>query len=177
MKKAKKSHKKPLLVAGVIVLLIGVMAALYFVIQKDPAPANGQKTERDMIDYNPPTDEQKQAAETEKLNKNNTPSNPQPNNTTPTIAITSAEQDADRQLVVKTELAGSGWNKCTLMLKHNNQTITKEADVLYQPSFSTCMGFAVGASELADGEWNLTLTASKTDGTTATATKTTNVHL
>lgn len=46
---------------------------------------------------------------------------------------------------------------CTLTLTQGNRVITKKADIIQNPTSSTCMGFDVPTTELGSGRWGLTL--------------------
>lgn len=126
------------------------------------------------VDLSPPTDEEKDAGniQKEKLD-NDTNSTPADSGN---IAIKSIAKDPNNLIVVKTELTGTGWNECILTVTRGSNTITKKAGVLFQPTYSTCKGFAIDLNEFASGgDWNFSLVATKSDGNRGTAQKVFNV--
>jgi hypothetical protein len=74
------------------------------------------------------------------------------------ISILNAYQQSSGNLVVQTEIKGAGSGTCRLIIQKGTNSITKTAAVLFQPSFSTCEGFIIPASEFSEsGTWNLQL--------------------
>lgn len=117
------------------------------------------------INYNPPSNEEVQRAESDKVNNIEKPKTSD-NNQSNEVKIQEIYQDSDTgQVIVKTELYGSDWDTCTLTLNFNNMSVVKTAQTIYQQPYYSCMGFAVDSSEFKQsGEWKATLFVSKTSG-------------
>ena len=59
------------------------------------------------------------------------------------------------------QLVGSG--TCTLTLTSGSRTVTKTAEIVQNPSSSTCAGFDVPVAELGKGSWNIEIKVSSGD--------------
>jgi hypothetical protein len=78
---------------------------------------------------------------------------------TVSIKIINSYQQDSGDLIVQTSINGAGSGRCVLTLTKGSASINKSADLLYQPSFSTCKGFAVPIHEFPEGgTWSLKLT-------------------
>ncbi|HSW37363.1 MAG TPA: hypothetical protein VLG37_03290 [Candidatus Saccharimonadales bacterium] len=124
------------------------------------------------VNYGPPTDEEKQAGNQNPAKglDDSSPA-PQPTTSNNDVVISRASQDGPgKPLVVQTKLYGSGWKSCKLTLSQGQQKIVKTVDVLYQPEFSTCLGYSIEASEFSSsGTWYLVLEVTKSDGSNSAA--------
>jgi hypothetical protein len=76
-----------------------------------------------------------------------------------------AKTDNDA-LVVTTNLSSISSGTCTLTLTKGADTITKKAEVIYSPDYSTCAGFSIDLAELGKGTWNISLTVKTDSGKT-----------
>lgn len=157
-----KTKKTPLLIITALILIAGVALAINIMSR------NNRIEQNDNTNYGPATEEQKRAAEEKKISdevalQHDTPPISEP------VTIMSVEQDEQSRLIVKTKLPGADWQSCELLLTKGERTITKNADALFQPSFSTCLGFTLESTELESGTWDMQLTATKSDGTKETA--------
>ena len=97
--------------------------------------------------------EQSQPTTTDKTN-NNTGTIPTP--TADNISL-STQIESDGSLTVMTQLVNYSDGNCDLTVSNGNNLITKSAIVIYQPTFSTCAGFNIPASELGSGNWQISL--------------------
>lgn len=88
--------------------------------------------------------------------------------TAPLISEVKAKQE-NENVVVLTKLASVASGSCTLRITNGTTTHEQQAQVIYQPEFSSCAGFSVQKSALSSGIWNITLEA--TSGS-VTSTKT-----
>lgn len=59
------------------------------------------------------------------------------------------------------QLVGSG--SCDLTMTSGSKTITKTAEIVQNPSSSTCAGFDVPVSELGSGRWDIEIKVSSGD--------------
>jgi len=81
-----------------------------------------------------------------------------------------AQDSATGDIIVQTKLYDVTWTECTLILSMDNYKITRTADVLFSPGFSTCKGFDIKNSEIpASGIWTAALSAKQANGAVQTA--------
>jgi len=157
----KRSGKK-LLLALVGLLVVGCAVALALKPSSKPAATN-----------QPPTVDQKAEAQQQEDNaKVNRIEHPQTNNTASDQVIISevGQEDETQQVVVKTKLVGSGWSSCQVTFTKGSSAFSREAGVIFQPEYSSCLGFAVDASTFPSaGQWSVSLTAKKSDGSSQTS--------
>lgn len=171
--KQSRFSKKPLLIASLVIFVLASGGIALHLKNRARSENNGSQTPKEALNFSPPTDAEKQQVEENKTKDggvadSNQTSAPASNKS---AKVSRAEfDDASKQLVVQTQLSGTGWQMCTLELTQGTQKITKTADTLYQRDFSTCMGFGIGASEFpAGGSWSLKLAVTNTDGKTYTS--------
>lgn len=155
-------------IAIVIVLTLGASVA-YLAIAKKWffAPANQQKNNKS-INYDPPTNEQKNAAGSSKNGSSEsqgsdqspapTPPSTSGGKATVDMTITAANQTSGtlyiRTLIQTIRSTGT----CTLsMTESSGKTYAATAGVQANPSTSTCQGFNVPVSALAPGDWHIVI--------------------
>ena len=151
IQKHKKKHTKTIAIM-LFVLAFAIAVALFFMLRKPADPIkNG-------INYGSPSAAEKKDAESQKLAQNEPKPDQQP--AVKTTEITNVYQDQNGAVVVQTKLQGTGWQKCTITFsKQGLESVVRTADVLYQPSFSTCAGFSIPQNDFAQkGDWTVTLT-------------------
>jgi hypothetical protein len=157
------SRRKLIVLLCALVLIAAGVGVLIHVMTDDGVPSG----EVNKINYDPPSKEDKQEAEDEKVKKIEDQSTaPAPQPVAKTVVISSATYDTStKTVVVKTELKGSDWQTCELTAsKAGSNDVVLKANVLYQSSFSSCLGFSLPADQLeSPGQWTLTLVA--TDST------------
>ena len=88
--------------------------------------------------------------------------------TTDNIKLT-AKQDGTN-VTISSQITTIGDGSCALSIKNGSKTYTASADVIYQPSYSTCAGFSVPVSELEDGTWTITVSVTSANNVKASAT-------
>ncbi|HRN90146.1 MAG TPA: hypothetical protein PK265_00205 [Candidatus Saccharibacteria bacterium] len=163
-----KRYSKILIITTsiLVVACLGYVVMAYtnnlfpFIASQDSNSSDRQNTENG-VDYNPPTVEQKQAGEDQKM----TTAQPSVNSGVTTggdtlqVTITALAQNGGmvqvRGLIDRVSSLGT----CTLTLTKGGASITKESDIQALPSESTCKGFDVPVSELSAGTWSVTLSA------------------
>jgi hypothetical protein len=163
-----KLYKRYIIIL-LLVALVGCSLYLFTKVEKTSSPHDeagpGTSSQVSDIDYSPATAEDKKAADDSKTSSNK----PAANGTTQTspsiaVSIISMYQDDNHDLVVKTRLSGSGWQKCTLVVTIGQKVTTKSAETVFQPEFSTCAGYVIPFSELTAGSAAVLLSASNSDG-------------
>lgn len=75
-----------------------------------------------------------------------------------------AEQQGDT-IVVTTRLPGFSDGVCTLTATNSSKQHEVSADIMYQPSYSSCMGFSIPKQTLGSGAWRLSLKATSVRAT------------
>ena len=69
------------------------------------------------------------------------------------------------ELTVSSKLYSISDGDCQLVVKNGTQKITRAAQVIYQPTYSTCAGFSIDKSEFSNGTWDIILTIKPVEGT------------
>ena len=168
----KKSTKKYYLIAAAVIVLL-VAGAFTYVYAFNGSIFGWKKppVKDASINYNPPTEEQKQAGEntkdaslnpSEEQKPNNTNETPTPPSTptpgsksTVTLTITAANQNPP-SLQIRTEIGAlTSEGTCTLTLTKGAKAVTRTAGIQALPRISTCQGFDIPLSELSSGQWNV----------------------
>jgi len=165
--KTKKTYKKKIIIVLVCLLVLaGIYGTVAF--YQDWFPfVKDKNTSKDVngIDYNLPTDEQKQAGERQKKStaeqnpdtKTNT-SQDQNSNSGGTLQVTiTANQNGNivqiRSFITKISSSGT----CNITLTKGSSKVTKSSGIQALPSESTCRGFDISTSELTAGNWQATI--------------------
>jgi cytoskeletal protein RodZ len=172
LNKTKSSKKKIILVvlAAVVVIAAAIWAATALYQDHVRKSQQTQTPFTEPINYEEPTAEQKQEGEEAKIERIEKSEQEQAQGTG-TVTISSITQaSAGKDVVAQVQISATDGANCTLTLTRQGVTVTKTAPVLFQPTSSTCAGFAVPASEFAaSGTWSATVAVSKTNGTTITS--------
>jgi hypothetical protein len=163
----KKNIKlKIIIISTISVLLLGGAVFAWF---SPLVPFFGNKPQvirsENTVDYNRPTQEQKNAGEEQKKStaeqNTDTKSTSQDTNLNNSgdliVSITSSNQ-TDNQLQIRSLIGAVSSNgTCTLILTKDSLKVTKQSDIQAGPSSSTCKGFDVPTSELSRGIWQVTI--------------------
>lgn len=166
LKNKKVLSRNHLLAIAAAVLLIGIASAVAFL-----ATGNSSTT-KDQTASDPMNIEKLEQYDKEKkqdfIKNAPTPSDENTGESKPSSDISlSARQDSSSQVTVLTNLSSTPYGTCTLTISNGSKKITKTAEVIYQPQFSSCAGFAVNIDELGTGSWTIEL-AVTTDSLTET---------
>ncbi len=81
----------------------------------------------------------------------------------PSITVTAKQEGSSVTVLTKIQSVAEG--NCKLTATNGAKSTSQEAEVIYQPEFSSCAGFGVPVSTLGSGTWNITLTVMPTGGT------------
>lgn len=101
-------------------------------------------------------------------NSQNAANNSASNGSTGTSSITSLSADQNgNSVVVIAKIQSAPGGTCTLTVTNGSSTISKTADIIYQPEFSSCAGFSVPVSEVGAGSWTVKLNVKTTDGSSS----------
>lgn len=167
----------PRLIIALLAISILAVAGLYFL-------KLGPFKQKTSSQPTPPTPtqiaEQKKVETQDKKDlidqtKNQTlPGETVPTPTSPdTIHIETSQQPGI--VTVATKLTGYSAGSCALTITNGTKVVTKTADIIYQPEFSTCAGFSITISDVGIGKWSLSLTVTPSGG--APITKTTEINV
>lgn len=69
----------------------------------------------------------------------------------------SARQEPDGSVTVLSKLYGIPDGNCNLTISNTGKTYTQEAEIIYQPTFSSCAGFSIPKDRLGAGAWSINL--------------------
>lgn len=124
-----------------------------------PNPTASITQEGQFIDYNPPTTDQKSAAEQQKAAM----SDVTPNNALG-ISISSLNTSGNT-VQIRSLISGAVSNSgtCTLSLTQNSTTVKKTAGIYALPNSSTCEGFSISKTELGIGIWQFEISVNIAD--------------
>jgi len=164
----KGSKSKKIVLALVLLLLVAgaVFAYMQLSTKNDSDTVDTINTEK-------PTNEQIKAGndtKTDTIESDNS-KNPEtpttPTSKMPTLTITAANQNGAtvqiRTLIDSVISSGT----CTLVMTQGESSITRTVNVQALSSSSTCMGFDIPTSDLAqNGEWTIAITLQTTAGST-----------
>ncbi len=85
----------------------------------------------------------------------------------------SANRDGDSiTIIVKLKEQGYSQGKCSLTVAANGKKVAQNADIIYQPEYSTCAGFSVPVSSVGGGQWTISLSVTPLNGKPITKTLT-----
>ncbi len=159
--KTSKITKKTIIVAAVslaVILLSYTAAAAVYKLYPFNVSSNTEATttqqEADNINYDEPTEAQKQAGEAQKKLTAEQQQDDEVSSNPPEVTITALNQTADMVQIRTLISAITDQGKCTLTLTKDSTVVVKSVGIQALPSESTCKGFDVAVSELASGSWN-----------------------
>lgn len=97
-----------------------------------------------------------------------TPTDDQEDSADQSNVTLSAEQEGD-SITILTKISGISDGNCSLQISNGAATKTENAQIIYQPEYSSCAGFSVNKSDLGAGTWQISITATpETTGEVAT---------
>jgi hypothetical protein len=168
-KKTKKTRLMALLAVALVALLVAGAAYWWSSLR-----TGDNTTPTDGINYNPPTEAEKQETTERKkeIIENEQPPSTPPESTSLTVTISRAGQNAAGQAVnVRTIIDGTSAGTCTMTLtKQGAQTVTKNASITYDGTLTTCNVDVPATSFETGGEWSLSVVAKTSTATSKPAT-------
>lgn len=85
----------------------------------------------------------------------------------------SANRDGDSvTIIIKLKEQGYSQGKCSLTVAANGKRVAQNADIIYQPEYSTCAGFSIPVSSVGSGQWAISLSVTPLNGNPITKTLT-----
>lgn len=156
----KKSRiKRNLLISALAMLILCGVAYILFTFNH----SSTSESNYDNVEPAPATLSDEDAKNKEKFI--NEDSNPKPNQNIPSSDNQISAKVENGELTVTSKLYSISDGECALEVKKGTKEITRTAQVIYQPSYSTCAGFSIDTSEFSMGSWDVTLTIKSAKGT------------
>lgn len=156
------SPRKKILIVGVLVLSVFLIAGVSYRLfntqdnnQKGPTPDQTKEQKKTEADS------KKDFIESTK--DEDLPGTTPPTPTSVDSIKLSAVQDAGT-VTITSKLTGYSAGLCRLTITNGSSSISENADIIYQPEYSTCAGFNIVKNRLGPGVWNITLYATPTGG-------------
>lgn len=123
-------------------------------ISKDPTPQekkseekNNQDTKDSFLDTS--KDDQKKSVE------NSKPAPVPVNNSS--IELSANKDGSNVTIIAKLKEQGYSQGKCQITITANGKNYSQEAEIIYQPEYSTCAGFSIPISSVGNGSWDISL--------------------
>ncbi len=176
--KNKSTTKKPLLVVFLVLLLV-IGAGVAFAYSKNLWPFSKISVDRSTTTTPRITDTQNQSSQKSEQSTPPVPEDPSkkspeqhegdnPNSAASIWGVINYSQVINNTLSIRVTIdqhLSSG--NCTLRLSKGSTTVTQQAEIVTNPSSSTCKGFDIPVSQLEKGEWNIdvNVTADNKSGT------------
>ena len=187
--KIKQPRKKPikaiLLIAGLLILVAGAYAAFAYTSDKwpftksDSGPTKEEqqtiddqnaKEKQDLLDAEAANDDEATSDQTDSDTKSKD-YNPASSGSRPKVSKSSdidlAASTKNDQLVVSSKLPSISSGTCKITLTKGGSVVTKQADIIYSPEYSTCAGFSFTTSEISRGKWNIKLDVNSSAGSSS----------
>lgn len=147
-----------LVVAALISLLVGYSVFAYssslWPFSTSETDTNNSSSENTSTDNSEPGITQEDAEKKQEfLDKQSTPDN----SSSAEGNLQATVEQQGNSVIVKTSLTNIPSGNCKLVIKSGSETVTKEAEIMYSPDYSTCAGFSVSTTELPKGQWSLYL--------------------
>jgi hypothetical protein len=167
--KSKSKTKKKVILPVLIILLLSLGAALWYVNR------SRDKSKIEVSEATKKQTEQNDAQQAKSLdNKNSNQSSSVASTSSsakPSLDITTAEQVDDR-LIVSALVSNTNSGTCNLTLKNGSSVISKSAPVGQQVSYYVCQGFIINSSEInPKGDWDLTIKLDSPNGSFETSSR------
>lgn len=138
-------------------------------ISKEPTPQEkkseekaNQETKESFLDT---------AKDNEEKSVENSKPAPVPTNNS-SIELSADKDGNDVTIIVKLKEQGYSQGKCSLNVAANGKRVTQDADIIYQPEYSTCAGFSIPMSSVGNGQWTISLSVTPLNGKPITKTLT-----
>ncbi len=159
--KAYKSRVKRLKLAVFIVSALIASIGGFYLYKSNHAASPYSATDQNAIDSNSPTEEElRQAAQASLEKKQNTIESPEstktPNPSSEKISLT-AHIENNGTVTVFTKLYEFSGGRCELTVVNGTHSTTQQADIIYQPEFSSCAGFSIPIQTVGEGQWAINL--------------------
>lgn len=163
-KNKKVSHKKTYILVAVALFIVAgaaIMAFRQFTKNDQPSASTVRTSERDTINFDPPTQEEQEAGDKKKeeITKEPAPSTPPPAGGTADVLITYGDVYNDKVEVAAyiTNVFEEG-GTCKLTLKKGTTERTTTTQGVKNVSTTNCPAMAIATNTLSPGVWTATVT-------------------
>jgi hypothetical protein len=158
---------KVMLIAGVVMLLTAGGYGVWRQSRNAPLPGAGEQTNQ--INYDPPTEEEKQAAEDTKQDIDPSPTPPTPAGSLRSVTPTITFADRNGASAYVTGVFEDG-GTCTATFTHGGDKITATSEGFQNASYTSCAPLKLASPINIQGDWNVSVSyASKTAAGTSAA--------
>lgn len=172
VQKKTSSSRKSLIISllGVFLIIIGAVAVylLYYQPTKETQTVSTPQTDT----VTPKEDDRSHQDSNNKQDfldnqSNNNSDNTPPTNTgTPptTTALSVSAKSTEDMVIITTNLSSTSSGTCKLTITGGPTSVTKSAQVIYSPEYSSCAGFSIAKSEVNASTWTIKLDVSSPAG-------------
>ena len=162
--KSNRSNKKILLITALIIAVVLTSGIVYAISSNvfDSSEQSNKPTQEQVEEQTKTEVDDKQEFIDSTKDEDLPGTNPPAPTSSDSITITTTVDSG--MVTVNTKLSGFNSGSCELTIVNGSRSIVKNADVIYQPEFSTCAGFSILKNELNNGSWSLSLKV--TEGST-----------
>lgn len=80
------------------------------------------------------------------------------------IELSANKDGSNVTIIAKLKEQGYSQGKCLLIISTNGKEYSQEAEIIYQPEYSTCAGFSVPISSVGYGSWDISLSVTPING-------------
>ena len=178
MKIQKKKSKTPIIVTTIVAVLLLVGVAVFAIYSNNKQPTQNPETTQNSSSEQPgqtaananPEDTPPPAVDTDDPDKTPVQYDTQNSDTDPAkkdslSGVINYKSVSNGVLLIRVNISQrieSGECRITLAQPSQNKFVTKSADIVTNPSSTTCKGFDIPVSELGNGSWDITINV--TDG-------------
>lgn len=177
MRLQKKTNKKPIIAACIIVVLGVVLACGYFWLHKSQPQEHSSKpadqTTKQNSDHNKSDTSTSSGTTSSRANHTQPESREKEKEAQPQYegedinssdslsGVITYSAVVGQNLVIRTSINQSlSIGTCQLTLSSSSKNITKSSNIVPNPSSSTCEGFDIPVSEIGSGSWNISIAIS-----------------
>lgn len=154
--------------AGVVILLEMTHVVNLFDRPPHAQTTRAKPTEEDLAKENTSNAQTKEKL-IESTDEMGNPKNPKPETS---AALTLSAKQSGADVIIKARMQSVADGTCALTASNGTSSVTRSADVIYAPDYSSCAGFSVAVAEIGPGKWSLKLTVTTLSGATASDTTT-----
>lgn len=178
MKKPQKqssTKKKALATIFSIFIILVVLTASLYALRVFPfhnsknINNNGLTEQQEKTKVQTSSDQKDQFLDSQKNNDSNSEPADIPS-TSDTISLSSTQNNGSVVTIIKLNGQGYSTGVCELTTTANGKTDYQTAEIVYQPEYSSCAGFATPIETLGKGVWQIKLTVTPLNGSPLTKT-------
>lgn len=175
----KNNTSKYILIATTVLLflVLSSLAWWYFSDKDDSVPVSSDSSTQDEPTPDVLTDEAARSKKDFVENQQEQSATPSsnsgidavPTGSEPPSKLSLETKQNGSSVTVMTRITGIGDGTCKLEVSNGGQSFSEQAEVIYQPSYSSCAGFSVPVSSVGKGTWSITVSVTSASGEKAAA--------